>query len=363
VGLSFPQVLHDHISSREDAISVREGEPFDILLVTNGGSHFKNVPQTRWQRLMALIGNSPSILYGLGYLGFWKKIGVYQRLSIRNIAYEQRVERLMSQNPGSKMVHRLDDRYQLLCKCYGFDQSVLHMNKQFASATVYQSHYCQQVWEQGTDSIFGPLTPLQPVNPVLIANGVDRSVFSAEGRRLQLAGKIKILHVAATGMPRKGLRRVLEIAELLSANPDIHFYLVGRQTEDPICGRDIGKFRNVTHLGFTHHREELAAIYRACDILLFPSVKDCSPNVVLEAMSCGLPVVAEDSGGTPELIIKKDLQAGALIQPQNPILALKTIIDHLDTFKQLAMEIVKRYHSSDIMGENYVSLFKEIHNR
>lgn len=95
------------------------------------------------------------------------------------------------------------------------------------------------------------------------------------------------------------------------------------QDKDHIYGNDIKKFSKVTKLPHTNNKEELAIFYRSGDILLYPSINDCSPNVVLEAMSCGMPVVATDSGGTSELIIKEDIKGGTLILENNPIYALK----------------------------------------
>ena len=148
--------------------------------------------------------------------------------------------------------------------------------------------------------------------------------------------------------------------DLLRNNPDFQFYLVGRQDEDPVFGHEIKKFENVHHFGHTNDRYKLASFYRSGDVLLYPTINDCSPNVVLEAMSCGMPVVAANSGGTPELIYKDDIHGGILIDERNPIFALKEVVNHLDLFKERAVELVKKYHSKEIMGHNYLELFKSL---
>ena len=48
--------------------------------------------------------------------------------------------------------------------------------------------------------------------------------------------------------------------------------------------------------------EELADWYRSADLLLLTSSREGRPNVVLEALSCGCPVVATDAGGTAEVL-------------------------------------------------------------
>lgn len=58
---------------------------------------------------------------------------------------------------------------------------------------------------------------------------------------------------------------------------------------------------NIEFIG-TYSQTEAPAIYQQADIFLHMQHNDVCPIVVLEAMSCGLPVIASESGGTPELV-------------------------------------------------------------
>ena len=148
---------------------------------------------------------------------------------------------------------------------------------------------------------------------------------------------------------------MLEVAEILKNNNDFKFYLIGNQVNDPICGKDIKFFKNCKYLGNVYKINRLATYYRSCNILFFPSINDCSPNVILEAMSSGLPVVAANSGGAPELILKKKYKGGVIYDKKNPILAIKTIIENYPSFKKDCLEIVKKYHDSD----EIINLYKK----
>jgi glycosyltransferase involved in cell wall biosynthesis len=56
-------------------------------------------------------------------------------------------------------------------------------------------------------------------------------------------------------------------------------------------------------LGYINSDERIRSAYAAADIFVLPSLEDNLPNTMLEAMSCGTPVVAYDVGGIPEAVI------------------------------------------------------------
>jgi glycosyltransferase involved in cell wall biosynthesis len=341
-GLSFPHVLFNYLKKLDSVELVSIKDKIDVCIVISGGSHYEQ---------------SNSNIFEKVFHHFFKPSANF--LLKRNVAYEKRIKKLKDQNPNMKIIHRLDDRYRILCKLYGYDKTVRNINA-MADMTIFQSLYGQSLYMNEINTIFGKESPLPIKNHQIINNGVDTKTFSPEGDTINLKGEIKILHAAATGMVRKGLGTVLDIAEVLKDNENIQFYLIGRQDTDPIHGHKIKNFKNVTHLPFTTDRKELAKIYRSCDLFLFPSKNDCAPNVIIEAMSCGLAVVALESGGSTEIIRKEDMQGGLFIQPKNPVYSVKEVIENLQSFRESALNIIEKYHDIEVIGPQYLSVIKKV---
>lgn len=55
-------------------------------------------------------------------------------------------------------------------------------------------------------------------------------------------------------------------------------------------------------MGHLNNTDELVDLYSACDVFVTPSLADNYPNVLIEALSCGLPCIGTDVGGIPEII-------------------------------------------------------------
>jgi glycosyltransferase involved in cell wall biosynthesis len=87
-----------------------------------------------------------------------------------------------------------------------------------------------------------------------------------------------------------------------------------REQELKTLARDLGIPTRFT--GFLAP-EGVAAALNAADLVVHPSSQEIFPNAVGEAMACGRPVVAMDSGGTPELV-GTDGIAGVLVPPRDP---------------------------------------------
>ena len=115
---------------------------------------------------------------------------------------------------------------------------------------------------------------------------------------------------------RKGQVILLEaVAKLATSSiPDIHLMLVGDGPDEEMLKAKVKTMnleKNVTFFPFT---SEPNYVFERMDILVLPSLyKEGLPNVLLEAMSMGLPVIASKLAGVPEVVF--DGETGYMIKP------------------------------------------------
>jgi alpha-maltose-1-phosphate synthase len=83
-------------------------------------------------------------------------------------------------------------------------------------------------------------------------------------------------------------------------------------------------------------RAELPAVYRAADVLVFPSLNDAFGLVMLEAMACGLPVIATDHSGAVDVI--RDGVDGFVVPARDPA-AIAARLEPLIADPSLAAEM------------------------
>lgn len=114
---------------------------------------------------------------------------------------------------------------------------------------------------------------------------------------------------------------------------------------------------------FAGYKERGAELLHAFDIFLLPSVTEAFPYAILEAGKAGLPIVASNVGGIPEII--DDMNSGILIHSRNAgeiARALKFLIENPDRRKQfgdaIALRIADRFNIEQMVSET-LTLYKK----
>jgi glycosyltransferase involved in cell wall biosynthesis len=117
----------------------------------------------------------------------------------------------------------------------------------------------------------------------------------------------------------KGHRDLLHALSLLSQRPELPAYkvvLAGEGPERPALENLAAQFSLGGKLIFAGHQKEIRPFYAMAHLLVLPSHSEGSPNVLLEAMAAGLPVVATAVGGVPEIMQGDDV--GFMVPPYEP---------------------------------------------
>lgn len=112
-----------------------------------------------------------------------------------------------------------------------------------------------------------------------------------------------VVGTAARMSPEKGLGYFIDAAKtILAAHPNTRFLLIG---DGPLRGeleRRAERLGIASRFVFAGFRSDAAGLIKAMDVFVLPSLRENLPVALLEAMACGVGVVATDVGGVGEVL-------------------------------------------------------------
>jgi glycosyltransferase involved in cell wall biosynthesis len=136
---------------------------------------------------------------------------------------------------------------------------------------------------------------VEPASVVVVPLGVDRALFPPRPLR-EDDGSFRVLFVGRLSR-LKGVPELVD-AVALAGIPEVELVLVGdRSTAERSWFAD----PHVRHVAAVP-RQLMASLYAAADVHVLPTLGDSFGHVILEAMACGVPVIASASSGGPDLI-------------------------------------------------------------
>lgn len=210
---------------------------------------------------------------------------------------------------------------------------------------------------------------------VLISNGFSNVYKIANPLSNDMLQKIDAMRAGVQRVPRRLLfvghviptKGVYELVEACSAIPDVELRLLGRVEykvkADLLVKASARSGEWMTLLGERGHDEVLREML-SCDLFVFPSYTEGFPNVVLEAMACGIPVITSAVGAIPEMLDSG--RCGVLLQPQDTESLRKSIEALVDDEERKSMfsqesriRVKSEYHVSSVWKQ-LSSLWKNI---
>jgi glycosyltransferase involved in cell wall biosynthesis len=169
--------------------------------------------------------------------------------------------------------------------------------------------------------------PLERLTVVPV--GVDHEVFRPYTDVVKKKGRIMV--TTSSDVPMKGLVPLLEAIAKLRTERDIDLIVIGKPKPDGRVAetmKRLGLEDIVTTIsGVTD--EELARLYGEAEVAVVPSLYEGFSLPAIEAMSCGVPVVATTGGALPE-VVGVSGETGLLVEPNNPdalVGAIRTLLD------------------------------------
>ena len=245
-----------------------------------------------------------------------------------------------------------------------------HLNWQrkktiFDNSRLYLATPCQWLLDQVKQSILAPAV----IESKVIPNGVDTAIFhpgdQVQAREaLGLPKDAPILLFVANGIktnPFKDYETLRKAAALLGESVDTSMHLI-------VLGED-GPPERMGHVTVDYISQILdpkvvAQYYRAADMYIHAAKAETFPTTILEAMACGLPVVATNIGGIPEQVVHG--VTGFLVPSENPesiVLAVQYLLDNpvisLE-FGHAAVQRVQELFTQDKMIAQYVQWYQKI---
>jgi glycosyltransferase involved in cell wall biosynthesis len=271
----------------------------------------------------------------------------------------QRGVRLYQRLNGMNWMHRVEKTpLRLAFKAEINNLTLAFIRRFLADGIIYQSGFSQNWW----DRVYGKASV--PTN--IIFNGVDLNQYAPMGEGAPPLDHYRILLVEGhlTGGHVRGVETALRLVQSIQPKLDkrVELMVVGEVSQSLTAKINAHQKVWVNWMGI-RPQDEIPTIVRSAHLLFSVDINAACPNSVIEALACGLPVLAYDTGGLSELV--KD-GAGRVVPygsdhwqleaPQIEPLAdaCLDILQNNPTYREKARQRAETALSLDQMVEKYL---------
>ncbi len=238
--------------------------------------------------------------------------------------------------PKKVIVHRVDGPVFLVRgKNREIDSLIFEVNSSIADGTVFQSNWsrakCLESGMRGQG------------HETIILNAPDPEVFYPKEKKEARGGKTNIIATSWSANMKKGFNTY----KFLDENLDFERFGMTFVGNSPFA------FKNIKHVKPVQSRD-LADMLRGHDIFITASMDDPCSNSLIEALHCGLPAVALNSGGHPEIVGK----GGVVFSNDKDVIGAIEAVqrDYWGFLRNINLP-----HINDI-GKRYYDFIVNIHN-
>jgi glycosyltransferase involved in cell wall biosynthesis len=176
---------------------------------------------------------------------------------------------------------------------------------------------------------------LPPARLTVVPNGVDTDFFQPGPNNRSEASPV-LLSVARLVPDKDHDTMLMAFGRLAEGHPGAQLWLVGNGPRRESLEQKVGDLGLAGRVKFLPATKDIRHLYHQADVFVLSSVAEALPNVILEAMATGLPVVATRVGGLPEAVVPED--TGLLVSPRDVgglAAALGTLLDDPEVRRNL----------------------------
>jgi len=199
----------------------------------------------------------------------------------------------------------------------------------------------------------------------VVPNVADTTLFSVSAKK---DSSVKnILHISSLDDAQKNVSGILRVMKKLSEKrQDFAFQIISDGNQEPLMdiAKELGLLNKFVFFHGAKTTKEVVEMMQQSDFLLLFSNYENLPCVIVEAYSCGLPVVSTDVGGISEHLTARH---GLLIKQKDEealLHALNTMLDTTDTYdKTFLHDYAVSNFSYESVGKKYTDIYSEILKR
>ena len=193
---------------------------------------------------------------------------------------------------------------------------------------------------------------------ITIYNGIDTNIFNIRENQIRkeydLEKNYLILGVASHWEERKGLRDFIMLSKYIEN--DCKIILIG------LDRKHIKRLpKNIIGVGKIKDPYKLAEFYSSSDVFFNPTWEDNFPTTNLEALSCGIPVVTYNTGGSPESV---DKDTGYVVEKGD----IKSVLEIIRVIKKKGRDFYRnkcrlralKYFNQETNYKKYIELYNEM---
>lgn len=178
-------------------------------------------------------------------------------------------------------------------------------------------------------------------------------------RKKEYTGNKKILHIGRFSPAKNHEVLVRAFSTIVERGYDVKLYLYGQgELEKPIkeLVKNLHMEKNIFFCGLT---DDVYSVMEKCDIFVLPSLYEGMPMTLIEAMGTGMPILASNVGGIPDMI--ENEKSGLLCEPTEDgvVKNLERLIESSDERKLYGENAIisSEKFSADKMAKDYYEIY------